>query len=169
MKRTMMAVTATWALAAGTAFGQGATQMQVVNTTPAKVEIRIDKPVGGSSGWLFTNGQGHFEPVPLAQGLGDRVVSVRLITTEGSVVLPSKVLAMSKFDPATATQPVLKVIFISGTAGYDIVYTTGGQAGAVGEPIVVKGQAPGKGELSAEQKRAIEETLKKPATKGGGS
>jgi hypothetical protein len=153
MKQTIMAVAAAWALTAGAAFGQGAIQMQVVNATTEKVQVSIEKPVGGGWDWQFINGRGHFEPVPLAQGLGDRLVSVR----------------MSKFDPASATQPVLKVIFVSGIAGYDIVYTTGTQAEAVGTPVVVKGLMKGKGELSDDQKKAVEETLKMPATKGAGS
>jgi hypothetical protein len=169
MKQTIMAVAAAWALTAGAAFGQGAIQMQVVNATTEKVQVSIEKPVGGGWDWQFINGRGHFEPVPLAQGLGDRLVSVRVITAGGAVVLPSKVLAMSKFDPASATQPVLKVIFVSGIAGYDIVYTTGTQAEAVGTPVVVKGLMKGKGELSDDQKKAVEETLKMPATKGAGS
>lgn len=165
--RTVVLTAATWAVTVGAVLGQGATQLQVINASTEKVEIRVNNATGGTTSFLFTNGAGHFDPVPLGVGLGDRVVSVRRIQANGTVVLPSKVLAMSKFDPADAAQPILQLTFISGIAGYDIIYTTAEKRAEVGESVTFKGGAKGS-ELSAEQKKAVAETLKKSANKGGG-
>jgi hypothetical protein len=145
------------------ASGRGAMQLVVVNAAPVKVEVRINNAVGGTTNFQFLSGPGHFEPVPLAHGLGDRVVSVRAITPNGTIVLPSRVLAVSKFDPSDATQPVLVLTFIRGVAGDEIVYTTGARVGTLGD-------APsGKTSLSGEQRRVVEDVLKLPALKGGGN
>ena len=149
--------------------GRGATLLKVVNATSERVEVRVNSALGNTTSFQFT-GSGHFEPSPLSPGLGDRVASVRNIAVNGTVVLPSRVLTMSKFDPANANQPVLVLMFISGTVGYDIVYYAASEKSAgLGSPLADKDATEREGALSAEQKKSIEEILKKPALKAGGN
>lgn len=148
--------------------GAGATALQVVNATGERVEIRVSNAVGNATVFLFPNGSGHFEPVPLASGLGDRVVTVRKIAANGSVALPSKVLTLSTFDPAVAPRPVLRLILVRTGGEYHVVYQTLAKADGEAESFAaggpVKSGAPDEG-----QKKALGEALKGPPNKAGGN
>jgi hypothetical protein len=141
---------------------RGATQLRVVNAAPENVEIRINNAIGATTNYQFLHGQGHFAPAPLLQGIGDRVVSVRVITAQGTLRLPSKVLALRKFDPSDSHQQFLTLIFIRGAAGDDIIFTVGDMPGGVGGPVDAS-----KPELSTEQMKVVEEILKTPALRAG--
>lgn len=146
----------------------GATALQVVNATDERVEIRVSNALGNATVFLFPNGSGHFEPVPLASGLGDRVVTVRKIGANGTVALPSKVLALGTFDPVDVPHPVLRVILVRTGGEYQIVYQTLAKVDGAAEAFEpggrVKTAAPDEG-----QKKAIGEALKGPANKVGGN
>ena len=148
---------------------QSATQLKVVNATAENVDIQVSNALGNSTHFLFQSGSGHFGPVDLYQGIGDRVVSVRRIKAGGTVVLPSKVLALSKFDPADCTGPLLVLTFVSGTAGHEIIYTVSRSSSELGDPLMVKGKQQNASELSAKQKKSIKGILKTPALKAGAS
>lgn len=142
--------------------------LQVVNASTERVEVRVTNALGNTTVFAFRGGAGHFEPVTLGSGLGDRVVTVRRIRDDGTVVLPSKVLALSQFDPADTATPVLRLVFFSGVAGFGIAYETAAKADAEGEPFSppggVKAAAPDK-----DMKKAVGDALKATASKAGGS
>lgn len=139
---------------------QQATILKVANYTSATIEIRINTGTGRTTSFLFQNGAGHFEPISLAPGLGDRVVSVWAITPQGAIVLPAKVLALKKFNPADFNDPVVELAFIAGTKSNDIIFTPSKTISGLGDTFAEKHP-----ELSPEQQKMVTETRKSPLLK----